>query len=157
MISFIPLLWHKSPNCSCSSKVELVSTTTFGSKQNLRCWLFFPKAMLSQWLNKRLLDILWFFIYLELGQAVLSERSSVCCHRHIVVKFSQTRLTYFSSILPQILFTKVKLKQKKVSFKTCKMSGCVNWYTVEQVKFVFSIDTLRGLISCDKQWRILIK
>ncbi len=48
-------------------------------------------------------------LYLEFGQVVFSECSSVGGHRNVVVEFSQTGLTHLCSVLPQVLLPKVKL------------------------------------------------
>lgn len=50
--------------------------------------------------------------YLELGQVVFSEGSSVRCHGDIIVELSQTGLTDLCSVFPQILLSNVKLNKK---------------------------------------------
>lgn len=48
-------------------------------------------------------------LYLELGQVVFSQWSSVTSHRNIAVQFSQAGLTHFCPVLAQVLLPKVKL------------------------------------------------
>lgn len=105
--SLIPLLWQNSPNCFCSSRLELVSTTTWTQRKVGLPQTFSPAAKQAtetaciQWL-----------LYLELGKVVFSERSSMRRHRNVVVEFSQTRLTHLCSVLSQVLLTKVKLTRE---------------------------------------------
>lgn len=62
---------------------------------------------------KRLGSFLMLNLYLELGQVVFSQWSSVTSHRNIAVQFSQAGLTHFCPVLAQVLLSKIKLAIQK--------------------------------------------